>query len=62
MKHGKANSFNEVVALSMPSIGNYLFRVACTLKDQNKGFVVGLETLKYLSIQYSGPNSHGGAH
>jgi hypothetical protein len=61
-KDDKVNSFNQVFALSMPTIGNYLLRVACSLKDQNKGHIVGLETLKYLSIQYSGTNSHGGSH
>ena len=45
----------------MPNIGNYLVRISCKVRDQNKGYCVGLETLKYLTIHCSGNNPNTGS-
>jgi len=53
---GELGDQTDVLALSMPSIGNYLLRVEGTLRDLKSNKKVGIQTLKYLTIHCLGNN------
>lgn len=44
----------DVLALSLPTIGNYLLRVQGTVRDLRQNKQVGVQSLKYLTIHCLG--------
>ena len=42
--------YPQVVSLTLPTIGQYLIRISCSLKGKNSQ--VGVETRKYMNVNY----------